>query len=325
MAITLNDAKVNAQDDVDFAVIDDLQRRSWLFDQLTFDDCVNPAGGGSTLTYGYTRLTTAPSAAFRAINSEYTPGQAARERVTVDLKPLGGSFTIDRVLSNLGPAATNEVAFQMGELNKASVNEFQKQLINADKTVDVNGFDGLDKILSGSDTELSATAVQNWTSTTINTQALAMAAVDTLDEFVSLIEGGANAILGNTKSIARVRSLARWAGYYTREEDAFGRNVERYGSAILVDLGETNAGGPIIPIEARTVGTAQTGLTDLYAVRFGLDAFHAVATVGQLVKAYQPDFTTAGAVKKGEIEIGPVAPVLKSQRAAAVLRNVKVQ
>jgi hypothetical protein len=77
---------------------------------------------------------------------------------------------------------------------------------------------------------------------------------------------------------------------------------------------------------AQTGDSAVSGLTDLYAVRMGLDGFHAVSTVGgQIVSTYLPDFTTAGAVKKGEVEMGPVAVVLKATKAASVFRNIKVQ
>ena len=330
MAITLADAQVNAQDDVDFAVIDDLRRNSWLLDQIQFDQAVNPAGGGSTLTYGYTRLTTAPSAAFRAINTEYTPGQAVRERVSVDLKPLGGSFNLDRVLRNLGPAATNEEAFQFAQVNKATVTEFQKQLIQADTASNANGFDGLDKILAGSSTEISPTAVNAWDIATIGAdQAKINAALDTLDEaLASITSSGPVAILGNIKSIARVRGLARRASYYTTLKDDLGRVVEKYGDAVLVDLGDDNNSvtpGHIVPIETRTVGgTSTPNLTDLYVVRFALDGFHGVSTVGPLVQTFRPDWNLPGAVKVGEVEMGPVAPVLKSQLAAAVIRNVKL-
>jgi hypothetical protein len=328
MAITLADAQVNVQDDVDFAVIDDLRRRSWLFDQIQFDDCVNPSGGGSTLTYGYTRLVSAAPADFRAFNSEYTPGEARRERKTVDLKPLGGSFNVDRALARLGQAATNEESFQFEQLNKSIVTRFQEELILGDVAVDADGFDGLDKSLAGSTTEIGATAVSNWTGPTLGSdQGKANDALDLLDELVHLVEAGADAILTNDKGAARVRSLARRAGYYTRSEDALGRVVERFGNAVIQDLGmDTDGSAPIIPIETRTVATVETtGLTDLYAVRFGLDAFHAVSATGPLVQTFRPDYTAPGAVKKGEMELGPVAGVLKSTRGAAVLRNVKVQ
>jgi len=71
-------------------------------------------------------------------------------------------------------------------------------------------------------------------------------------------------------------------------------------------------------------GSGLGGLTDIYAVRFGLDAFHGVSVPGNLINQWLPDFTTAGAVKKGEVEMGPVAVVLKASKAAGVLRNCKV-
>ena len=341
MAITLADAQVNCQDDIDFAVIDIFRRNSWLLDQLTFDDCVSPGTGGATLTYGYTRLVNARRAAFRAINSEYTDGQASRERVTTDLVPLGGSFKIDRVIANLGSAATNELNFQMTELIKGAANGFINQVVNGDTATDANGFDGLDKALTGSSTESfggqdpTANKFIDWSAATVTSQDLAMSALDVLDEFLALVVGGAGALIGNRKSITRVRSLARRAGYYSREEDAFGRSVERYGNVVLIDAGTTVADGSatesdIIPTESRDVdgagsGTATSGLTDLYAVNFGLDSFHGVSTVGKLVRQWLPDFSTAGAQKRGEVEMGPLSVVLKRTNGAAVLRNVKVQ
>ena len=54
MAITLQMAQINARSDIDHAVIDNLRRNSWIFDQVTFDDAVTPGAGGGTLTYGHT-------------------------------------------------------------------------------------------------------------------------------------------------------------------------------------------------------------------------------------------------------------------------------
>lgn len=354
MPVTLAQAQLNTANDVDYAVIDNLRRYSWLLDRIVFDDVVTPGSGGGSLTYGYTRLKTPRTAAFRAYNTEYTAAQAERERHTVDLAPLGGAFTVDRVLATLGPAASNEVTFQMQQLLTAVQQKFQEELINGDTAVDANGFDGLDKALTNSDTEYDpldngiTAGYLNWTAATINTQALAMAALDQLDEFLSLLTPsktgggdlgapgalppGEKAILGNTKSITRIRALARWAGMYTADKDDLGRRVERYGDWALVDIGNGQTGSsPIIPIYSADAdgvggGGTITGLTDLYAVTFGMDALHGASVGGRpLVTTIMPDFSTAGAVKSGEIEMGPVAMVLKSTKACGVLRKVKVQ
>jgi hypothetical protein len=72
------------------------------------------------------------------------------------------------------------------------------------------------------------------------------------------------------------------------------------------------------------LNTETTGLTDIYAMRFDLDGFHAVSLKGQpLVKTWLPDFSTLGAVKTGEVEM-VAAVVLKATKAACVLHNLKV-
>lgn len=338
MAITLADAQQNTQDDVDFMVIDQYRRYSWLLDQLTWDDCVSPGTGGSTLTYAYTRLVNARQATFRALNSEYTPGKATRIRASVDLVPLGGAFQVDRVLADLGPAQTNEVNFQLTQLIKGSVNGFINQLVNGDTAVNANGFDGLDAMLTGTSTEmipnLGTTHYADWTSATVSDQNKANDVLDLIDNWLSLVVGGAQAVIGNTQSITRLRSIGRRAGYYRREEDALGRVIEYYGNSALVDVGrvvadQSTTETPVVPIETRDpdgagAGGNITGLTDLYAVNFGLDALHGVSKVGPLLKAWLPDFAIAGAVKTGEVEMVG-APVLKRTTAAAVLRNLKVQ
>ncbi|NIL64314.1 major capsid protein [Salinispora arenicola] len=353
MAVTLAQAQVNTQDDVAFAVIDNLRRYSWLLDRIVFDDTVNPTGG-STLTYGYTRLTSPRTAAFRAINTEYTPTEATRTRHTVDLKPHSGAFAVDRILANLGQAQTNEVTFQMQQLLTATQQKWQEELINGDTAVDANGFDGLDKSLTGTATEYdplingASDGYLDWRSSTVTTQALAMAALDHLDamlaEIVPSKTGGGDlgapgalppgekALLGNTKSVTRIRALARWAGLYTADKDDLGRRVERYGDWTLVDLGDGMQGStPIVPIYTADAdgggpGGDITGLTDLYAVSLGLDALHGASVAGKpLVETWMPDFMRAGAVKTGELEMGPTAMVLKNTKACGVLRKIKVQ
>src|SRR4051812_26585658 len=189
MPVTLAQAQVNVQNAVDYAVIDNLRRYSWLMDQVTYDDVVNPGTGGATLTYGYTRLTTAAPAGFRAYNSEFTPGQATRTRFTVDLKPLGGAFTLDRDLTDLGGAATNETTFQMQQLLTSIRTGCGREIILGDIAVDATGFDGLSKSLVGPATEKTAAYVAgsaDWRPATVNTQALANTRLDEVDDWLSL-------------------------------------------------------------------------------------------------------------------------------------------
>ena len=330
MPVTLAQAKLNTTDDIDVQVINEFQKQGWLVSNLPFHDAVNGAGAGGTLTYGYTRQITQATAGFRALNAEYTPQEVTKARYTTDLKPLGGSFQIDRVLDAMAAAAETE--FQMQNKVAGANAAFNDAVINGDVAVDANGFDGLSKALTGSSTELGAATGTDWTTIAAGNDT-AFGALDVVDELVHLLNGPATALLGNTKLLSKLRGIARRANMYTSEPVVINENdpdgsilVERFGNVVLVDMG-TKAGSStdVIPVTNKTVGGQAGNYTDLYAVRLGLDGFHGVSMAGQpLIKTWLPDFTTAGAVKTGEVELGPVSVALKATKAAAVRRNIRL-
>lgn len=328
MPITLEQAKLNTQEAYEPAVIDEFRKSSILLDLLQFDPAVSPAGGGSTLDYGYRRLATQRPANFRAINSEYETSKATTEKHSVTLAPLGGAFEIDRVLAKLGPAASGEVALQMSQVIKATNARFCDAVINGDTAAPgdaADGFDGLSKALIGKDSEMSASDLDgggDWGSFTDPNHALSI--LDDLDALTALLDGPPTVLVGNRQVLAKVRSAARRANLYTKSpvDDLLvnERPLERetVGNLILVDAGtKSGTNDPIIPVTG--------GTTDLYAIRMGMDGFHGVTTIGgNMIETWLPDFTTAGAVKTGEVELGPVGVALKATKAAAVLRGVRV-
>ena len=319
MTVTLAQAKLNVQDAIQVGVIDEFAKSNFLFNNLIFDDCVSPTGGGATLTYGYTRLITQPTAAFRAVNTEYTPQEVTKARYTTDLKVFGGSFQIDRVLANMN-GIIDEVTLQMQQAVKAASALFNDTVINGDSSTDTNAFDGLNKAVTGSNTEFNAsgTAIDLSDSTKIDTNYKAF--LDMLDEFIMSLDGMPSFIGGNSKLMARIRACARRAGMYQASKNEFGQQVEAYANVPLVDLG--NKAGTNNPVVATN---ATSGETSLYAARLGLDGFHAVSMAGASpIQCWLPDFKTAGAVKKGEVEM-VAAVVLKATKAAGVFRKIKVQ
>ena len=330
MPVTLAQAKLNTTDDIDVQAINEFQKQGWLVSNLPFHDAVNGAGAGGTLTYGYTRQITQATAGFRALNAEYTPQEVTKQRYTTDLKPLGGSFQIDRVLDAVAAAAETE--FQMVNKIAGANAAFNDAVINGDTAVDANGFDGLSKALTGSSTELGATTGTDWTSIAAGNDS-SFAALDIVDELVHLLNGPATALLGNSKLLSKLRAVARRANMYTTSPVVINENdpngsilVEQFGNVVLVDMG-TKAGSAtdVIPVTSKTVDSVAGNYTDLYAVRLGLDAFHGVSMAGQpLIKTWLPDFTTAGAVKTGEVELGPVSVALKATKGAAVRRNIRL-
>ena len=325
MAITLAEAKVGMADKVDQKVVDTFRRSSLLLDKLVFDNAISPGTGGSTLTYGYIQLKTPSTAAVRQINSEYTAGEAKREEKTTKAVVMGGKFQIDRVL--IGTAgAVDELAFQTEQKVKATANYFNNLVINGNKsnsgTGVLNTFDGLDKLLTGTETEITS-AVDVSTEALMNANYNAL--LDEVDGFLSTLDGKPSMLLMNNKMLSKMRSAARRAGYYSKTRDEFGRQVETYNDIPMYDMGKYYNGTNTVDIIPETAAsTSAEGKTDIYAVSIGLDGFHGVSPTGsKVINSYMPDLSKPGAVKDGEVEL--VAGVaLKNTNKAGVLRGIKI-
>lgn len=323
--ITLQEAKVGMADKVDQKVVDTFRRSSLLLDKLVFDNAISPGTGGSTLTYGYIQLKTPSTAAVRQINSEYTAGEAKREEKTTKAVVMGGKFQIDRVL--IGTAgAVDELAFQTEQKVKATANYFNNLVINGNKsnsgTGVLNTFDGLDKLLTGTETEITS-AVDVSTEALMNANYNAL--LDEVDGFLSTLDGKPSMLLMNNKMLSKMRSAARRAGYYSKTRDEFGRQVETYNDIPMYDMGKYYNGTNTVDIIPETAATQSAeGKTDIYAVTIGLDGFHGVSPTGsKVINSYMPDLSKPGAVKDGEVEL--VAGVaLKNTNKAGVLRGIKI-
>lgn len=311
--ITLAQAKVGMADKVDQNVIDTFRRSSLLLDKLEFDNSISPGTGGSTLVYGYMQTKTPSTAGIRKINEEYTPNEALREEKTTKAVIMGGSFKLDRVI--IGTAgAVDELAYQTEEKVKATASEFHNMVVNGDTAKD--GFDGLNKLLSGTESEVSSSADLS-TATEENSQAL----LDELDLFLSGLSKTATMFLANKKLIAKIKSAARRAGYYERTKDDFGRTVEMYNGIILQDAGQYYDGSKlvdVIPVDAN-------GKTDIYAFNIGRDALIGISPTGsKVIETHLPDLDAPGAVKEGDVEL--VAGIaLKDTTTAGVLRGIKIK
>lgn len=318
--ITLEQAKVGMADKVDQMVIDEFRRGSFLLDNLIFDNAVSPGTGGSTLAYGYIKLKTPSTASFRAINTEYTNVEALREQMTAYCKIFGGSFQLDRVIINTS-GAVDELNFQMQEKIKGATNLFHYAVINGDMAANVDEFDGLDTLLTGSSTEYDEGTLDLSTSALMDTEYNNF--LDMMDDFVSGMDGMPQMFLTNSKLATKIKGVARRAGYYTRIEDAFGRSVDAWNDIPIIDLQNyfdptTQITKPVVPIDA-------TGTTSLYAVQIAQDGFHGIAPTGNgIISTALPDLTAPGVLKTGDVEMVS-GVVLKNSLKAGVFRNIKVQ
>ncbi len=295
------------------------RRSSLLLDRMTFDNCISPGTGGSTLSYGYIQLKTPSTAAVRTINTEYTANEAKREKKTTNAIIMGGAFEVDRVLQNTS-GAVDELAFQAEQKIKATANYFHNCVINGTSAATgtgytLNTFDGLKKLLSGTSNEITST-VSLVDSSAMNSNYQAF--LDELDAFLMALDGTPSMLMMNSKMLSKVRSCARRAGYYDRTKDDFGRYVETYNGIALVDGGKYYNGTSTVDVVADT-----DGKSDIYAFVLGLDGFHGISPTGTgVINSYMPDLTAPGAVKKGEVEL--VAGVaLKNTLKAARLTGIQ--
>lgn len=315
MAFTLADAKNLSQDKLTNFVIDEF-RKSPLLDALIFDDTVKPQGG-STLAYTYNRVTTLPTAAGRAINSEFIAQESKTTPVTVDLKVFGGSFNLDRVIVNHEKQVVDHVKFQVEQKAKATRALFADWFINGDSAVDANSFDGLDKALAGSTTEVVPAAPIDL-STAALVEANWKAFLYQLRQVIKLLDGAPTIFGVNNDMFAVFQTIADFSTQFTQTKNEMGSEIVKYGPATIMDMGDKpGTSNPIIP-------TAVAGTTEIFISRIGLDGVHGVTPDGEKgPRLYLPDMKKPGAVKTGEVEM-VAAMALKATRAAAVLRNIKV-
>ena len=324
MAITLAEAKVGMADKVDQQVVAEFRRSSLLLDRLVFDNAISPGTGGSTLTYGYVQLKTPSTAAVRAINAEYTAGEAKREEKTAKAVIMGGSFEIDRVIQNTS-GAVDELAFQAQQKIKATSNYFHNLVINGTSASSgagyvANTFDGLRKLLNGTSNELS-TDIDLSDASKLDSNSNAF--IDQLDALVHAVDGDVTMLLMNADMLLKVRAAARRAGYYDRTKDDFGRVVELFGGIPLMDCGKYyNGSASVDVIGTSTPTTSAAGTSSIYAVSIGLDGFHGISPTGTgVISSYMPNMTSPGAVKKGEVEL-VAGVVLKNTLKAAALNGI---
>ena len=322
--MTLEEIKKGMSDKVFGQIVDIFLRNSEILQLLPFDDCVSAAGGGSTMKYKYLRKVLPAVAQFRKLNGVYTPSMATKEEHEASLAIMGGEVQLDRVLNKVAGKWDN-MAYQVEEHIKAVVSLFHYTMINGDAVTTAATaepqFEGLDSMLAGTTTEYNADGsidLSNITNLKNN--------ADEFYEALSLLikATDADAVLTNTETITKIQTVARILGYKTESEEAFGKRVVSMDGVRFMDLGNhyTIAEGKAVP--NRVVGI-DTGLTDIYAVKFNKDdGFHGISLAGTaVIDQYMPNFNAPGVMKQAEVEM-IAATVLKNTQHAGVLRNIKI-
>lgn len=313
MAVTLADVKVNLHDDTKKGVIDEFIKGDYIFNNIPFEFIANPITGGAGWTASYTYVKEESKTGFRDINGKYTDSEAKQDVKNAEVKVYGGSFTIDRALRDQG-GVENIVAFQMKQKIKALRKGFSYELINGQKASDSKSFDGLDTLLKQASTEVDTQGFDLSTFEKVKENALEFASK--MNDFLSLLSGRPDAILGNATLINKIKLISKILGLATETQPQAGNFVGEWNGIPLVVLGVYD-NKETIPVTGDK--------TSLYAVKFGEDGLEVLSpSKGGAIDAILPDFTQANEQARGLVELRGV-PVIRNSKACGVLRNIKVQ
>lgn len=292
--ITLSELATNSQDKVMQGFINEIKTDSDVLGALPFDNALTPQGTGD-LVYAYKRVKTPMQANFRSLGEEPTKSAVTVERITTNVAILSAAFDIDRVAKD---AAQDLMQLHLEEAKNAIIRAFNKQLIGGDKSTQEKGFDGLAKALKGTKTEFTS-AVDLATVTEDG----AMAFAEEMDTMLSALMRTPNHILVNSKMKVKLNAICRKLGINAVTPDTAGRVIQSWNGIPIVELKD---------------GALPTD--EIYAVCYGLDAFHGITLTGdKAISVNLPDWSTSGAVKTVDAEF-VCGCALKATTAAGVLK-----
>lgn len=291
--ITLADLATNAPDKLVQGFINETITDSYLLGAMQFDNCLN-SSGTSDLVYGYKRVKTPMTAAFRALGSEPAETEVKVEKVTTQVGILANSWKMDRVAKD---AASDLYELHLQESKDAIIRKFNATIINGDTTKEKNGFDGLAKAIKGSSTEFTSKV-----DLTTVTEATALSFAEEMDTMFAALTRDPDVLLVSPAMKVKFNAISRVLGLATATRDDAGKPVTEWNG---------------VRIEQLRDGALTTN--DVYAVCLGPNEFHGITLKGgSAIEVRLPNWNEPGAVKTGDAEF-VCGCALKATRAAGVL------
>lgn len=258
MALSLSDAAVASQNDLQRGVIEVFVNNSVILDRIPMLEIEGNA-------YAYNKEATLPGVEFRAVNNAYTESTGTIVQATESLVILGGDADVDRFIQQTRSNLNDQRAIQTALKVKAAVRKFQDTFFNGDTGVDANSFDGLKKRLTGSQVIDAAT---NGLPVVGTTSADRQTFLDKLDELIAAVPGGPDALYANAAIIQKIMSALRRENIYV--ENVGAKQEPAYQGIPLIDAGKV--GSPvgsqtnIIP-QDETQGSSNVA-SSIYAVKW---------------------------------------------------------
>lgn len=255
MALTLAQAALNTQNQLQRGVIETFVQKSSVLDRIP----LLPIQGNA---YAYNEELALPGVEFRAVNSAYAESTGTINPRTESLVILGGDADVDTFLvqtrGNLNDLRAQQTALKV----KAASYKYQDAFINGDVAVDANSFDGLKKRIVGSQVINAGTNGLGFGTDDSSRQDV----FDAIDALLAAVPE-ADALYMNAALLAKTRSAMRRLTMNTTPIQEFGKQFDVYNGVRLIDIGTKGDGSQIIP-NTETSGTS-SATTSMYAVKFG--------------------------------------------------------
>jgi hypothetical protein len=267
MAITLLESAKLSQDTLKKGVMETFVLNAPVLQMLPFMEIQ----GNS---YRYNEELTLPGVEFRAVNGAYSESTGTVNPKTESLVILGGDADVDKFIAQTRSNINDQRAIQTALKTKALAYKFQDTFFNGDTATDENSFDGLKKRLTGNQVIVADTNGLDIDAD----QASMYKFLEALDALIYQTAGKADALFMDSKTLLKIKSIARQLGYFDKTVDAFGRSVMAYDGVPMFAAGEKTDGTKIIGHD-EVQGTANN-TTSIYAVKFGADEFVSGLTNG---------------------------------------------
>lgn len=252
MALTLVEAAKLSTDVLQRGVIETFARTSPVLELLPFMEIQ----GNS---YKYNQEQTLPGIGFRAVNDSYPESVGVVNQMSEGLVIAGGDVDVDRFIVQTRGNINDQRAIQTEMKVKALSLAWTRQFFKGDVAVDPNGFDGLQKRLTGAQVIDAGTSAAPLT--------LMM-----LDTLIDAVQGEPDVIFCSKAMRREIKKLIQNSpGYAESSYDAFGRPVMTYGGIPIRVIEWDNFGNQILDFNETFNGNNQTA--SIYAVKFGAEQF----------------------------------------------------
>ncbi len=260
---------------------------------------------------------TATGGKFRALDSDFEDNTVTPQFADVALKIFGDKVQVDVAHERRGGDIASVRLSELDNFSKNLGKEFQNQLVNGDSSTPTN-FDGIEKLVpSGQKITPAANGIEVPMGNDNTSKKAQQIFLEQLFSLLEKIDGGAQLLLMDSKTLSRLNSIAREFIRYERDKD-FGVRIGYFNEVPIVLSGYAKDGSLVIGHD-ETVGESND-CTSIYAMRFGERSDLTIATnVGVEVA----DMGKVGAHYVHNVELD-ASPGLLNDKALARLEGIRI-